>query len=59
MLSLVWLKTIWQESATQLWTKYYNTSRIKEKLGGLSPIKYRPQRKQFKNDVQLVGGISL
>jgi transposase InsO family protein len=29
------------ETAMRDWIEYYNTSRIKEKLGGLSPIEYR------------------
>jgi transposase InsO family protein len=29
------------ETAMRVWFKYYNESRIKEKLGGQSPIEYR------------------
>ncbi|WP_100486527.1 IS3 family transposase [Sporolactobacillus pectinivorans] len=29
------------ETAMREWIKYYNKTRIKEKLGGLSPIDYR------------------
>ncbi|MCT2868080.1 hypothetical protein EFM08_06080, partial [Fructilactobacillus fructivorans] len=29
--------------AVKAWINYYNNDRIKEKLGGLSPIQYRKQ----------------